>query len=158
MDWSGKGWDCAPVPGVWGTQGALSILPTPLHTITSAQSMGNAPSPGDNPPPAQLHPRGLIHPPPGTAANTIEQILVLLPHRDEQTPGCSQKTWDSLCWAQEQLGSLLDTGTTSSMGGVGTGAVRRDQGGTRRGPGGDCDSSVPLSRILHHQSIPPVAL
>lgn len=93
---NGQGWEGLGLCSCsWcsGTRGALSILPTPLHTITSAQSMEKTPSPGDSPPPAQLHPRGLIQLP-GTAANTIEQILVLLLHRDEQAPGCSRKTWN----------------------------------------------------------------
>lgn len=94
--------------------------------------MGKAPSPGDSPPPAQLHPRGLIHPK-GTAAKTIKHILVLLLHRDEQTPGCSQKIWNSLCWAQGQLLSWDQGWTVGQCYPQAGWAQRRDQEGTRGG-------------------------
>lgn len=156
LEWEGLSLcSCSRCPG---TRGALSILPAPLHTVTSAQSMGKARSPAGQPFPQPSSIPGASSTPPGTAANTIEQILVLLLHRDEQTPGCSRQTWNSLYWAQEQLPSR-DHGTAGQRD-----SVIQGLGGhwsCKEGPGGHRGGAVAAlcrSRILHHWSIPPVAL
>lgn len=62
LEWEGLSLcSCSRCPG---TQGALSILPTPLHTVASAQSMGKARSPSGHPPQPSPAPSQGPHPPP----------------------------------------------------------------------------------------------